>query len=108
MALDHEFVTIVSNTTAVTGSIMKVVNIADGVIDETTFGVYGGHGTTSAMTGSSGGLLWKGVQQYNTNITLFDGDGGQYAGSGKVDGPMCAVKLASGVAAVYHRGTLIT
>ena len=59
MALDHEFVTIVSNTTAVTGSIMKVVNIADGVIDETTFGVYGGHGTTSAMTGSSGGLLWN-------------------------------------------------
>ena len=106
MALDHEFVTIVSNTTAVTGSIMKVVNIADGVIDETTFGVYGGHGTTSAMTGSSGGLLWKGVQQYNTNITLFDGDGGQYAGSGKVDGPMCAVKLASGTAIIYYNGNL--
>ena len=108
MALDHEFVTVVSNTTAVTGSIMKVVDLADGVIDEITFGVYGGHGTTSAMTGSSGAPMWKGVQQYDTNITLFDADGGQYAGSGKVDGPMCAVKLASGVAAVYHRGTLTT
>ena len=104
MALDHEFVTIVSNTTAVTGSIMKVVNIADGVIDETTFGVYGGHGTTSAMTGSSGAPMWKGVQQYNTNITMTVAN---ESGNETIEGPICAVKLASGAALVYHRGTLV-
>ena len=97
-------VQLVANNTAVTGSIMKVVNIADGVIDETTFGVYGGHGTTSAMTGSSGGLLWKGVQQYNTNITMTVAN---ESGNETIEGPICAVKLASGAALVYHRGTLV-
>jgi len=99
MALDHEFVSILENTTAVTGSIMKIVNIASAVTDEITFGVYGGHGTTSAQTGSSGGFMWKGVNQLSSGITM--------GANVTIEGPICAVKLTSGKALIYHKGLLI-
>ena len=99
MALDHEFATVVSDTTAVTGSITKIFNISSSVTDEITFGKYGGHGTTSTMTGSTLSLMWQGVQQYSTAITMGT--------DSTIEGPICAVKLTSGTAIVYHKGTLI-
>ncbi|MDC3257992.1 hypothetical protein OAU28_01430 [Flavobacteriales bacterium] len=99
MALDHEYATVVTNSTAVTGSIVKIKNAGSAVTSEITFGIYGGHGTTSTQTGSSGGFMWKGVTQFDTDITMH--------GGGTIEGPMCAVKLTSGAAIVYHNGTLI-
>ena len=100
MALDHEFATVVSNTTAVTGSITKIYNLTESRVSNITFGKYGGHGTTSAMTGSSGGLMWKGTNKNELNLIMTAAD--------TIEGPMCAIKLSSGTAIVYHKGTLIT
>ena len=103
MALNHEFTTIVGDTTAVTGSITKILNLSSTVIDEITFGTYGGHGTTSTTTGSSGGLMWKGVQQYNVGITMDT----SFGKGRSLEGPIISFKLTSGRALVYHNGTLI-
>ena len=48
------------------------------------------------------------VQHYTTNLPLqnsTDGDG-DYVGSGRIEGPIKAVKLASGTAIIYYNGNL--
>jgi hypothetical protein len=92
----HEKTRILSGTGAITGSIVAIANGNTGIIDHITFGKYIEGGTDIV------------VQDYATNLPLqnsADGDG-DYVGSGRIEGPIRSVKLASGTAIIYYNGNL--
>ena len=91
----HEFTQILTGTNPLTGSIVAVANLNQGVIDNIAFGTYINGGTSDQH------------QHYATNIALSDSDGGEYAGSGLIEGPIVSVKLASGTAIIYYNGQLV-
>ena len=96
MGLSHEKTRVLTGTGAITGSITAIGDCASGVIDHITFGKYIEGGTDIV------------IQDYATNLPLqnsADGDG-DYVGSGRIEGPIRSVKLASGTAIIYYNGNL--